>query len=308
MTYRIIGIGKSEPEYIVTNAMMEQMVDTTAQWIEERTGIHERRFAQGETMRQHALVAAEQAIADAGIAKEEIEYIFFATISGDYKTPAQASVLAHDLGIACPGIDVNAACAGFLYALDLAEGKFLQGMTGKILVVGMEFMSRYIDMNDRRTCVLFGDGGGAVVLDGGHGKIASHYQSTPNIDVLQIENNNQPCIQMNGKEVYRYAVNVMVNEVNTLCAMAGIAVNDVDLVIPHQANARILEGALSRLALDPEKMICRIAKRGNTSAGSIPMVLDDLYREGLLKEGMKIIMAAFGGGLSSGGVLIEWTK
>ncbi len=308
MAYEIIGIGKSEPKTIVTNEKMEEMVDTSSAWIRERTGILERRIAKGETMREHALHAAQIAIYDANIQASEISYIIFATIGGDYFTPSQASVLALDLGISCPAIDVNAACSGFLYALDLAEGKFLQGLDGYILVVGMEFMSKYMDFSDRRTCVLFGDGGGAVVMKKGNGLLASHYSSQPNIDVLNIPNNEKHVVSMNGKEVYKYAVTVMVEEVKAVCKKANSMLEDIDLIIPHQANARIIEGAAKRLNIRDNQIITRIAYRGNTSAGSIPMVLDDLYQEGALKKGMKLILVAFGGGLSAGAICLEWKK
>lgn len=308
MSYEILGVGKSEPSKILTNKMLETMTDTTSEWILERTGIKERRISsEGETMRDHAKKAAFEALENAKIKKEEIEYIIFATIGGDYRTPSQAAVLAYDLGINCPGIDINGACAGFLYALDVALGKFSSGLKGKILVVGMDFMSKYIHFDDRSTCVLFGDGGGACVLGNGKGYIDSIYSCTPNVEVLNIESSSDERIKMNGREVYKYAVNTISNEINEILRKSKLSIDDIDYFIPHQANSRILDGARKRLGISEDKMIDFIENRGNTSAGSIPMVLSDLYETDKLKKGMKILLVAFGAGLSSGTVLLEWT-
>lgn len=308
MGYEIIGVGKSEPTTVLSNKMLETLTNTSDKWIVERTGIKERRIvSDSEEMRFHAKEAALKAIKCAKVKKEEIEFIVFATIRGDYRTPSQAIILAQDLGIKCPGIDINGACSGFLYALDVANGKFLSGINGKILVIGMDFMSKFLDYDDRSTCVLFGDGGGAVVLSKGEGLIDSLYSCEPNFEVLNIKSSNKERIVMNGKEVYKYAVNIVSDEIKRILEKNNLTLDDIDLIIPHQANSRILEGASKRLGIEKSKMVDFIEKRGNTSAGSIPLVLSDLYENHILKKGMKILLIAFGAGLCQGTVLLNWT-
>ncbi len=308
MSFEIVGTGKAEPEGIVTNRMLEEIMDTSDEWIVKRTGIRERRKADGETMRQIALKAAENAIEDAGIDKSLISYIIFATLGGDYFTPSAASVLALDLGISCPGFDLNAACAGFLYALDMAGNIYSGGKEGYILVLGMDFMSRYLDYSDRSTAVLFGDGGGACVLKKGNGLLSSNFSSSPAIDPLYILRESSPRVTMQGKEVYRYAVGQMAEEVEICLEKAHLEPSDIDYLIPHQANIRILESAAQKIGIDPDKTVCTIAGRGNTSSGTIPSALDDLNRDGKLKKGMKIALVSFGAGMTSGGIVLEWTK
>lgn len=306
MNYEILGTGKAEPSHRLTNAMLEEMVDTSDAWIVERTGIKERRLCQDETMASLAVKAARAALENSATKPEEIEYIIFATVGGDYRTPNMASVLAHELGIQAPGFDVNAACAGFLYGLDLAHGEYAKGFKGKMLVVGMEVMSKYVDYMDRRTCILFGDGGGAVVLGPGQDCLASHRSAQPDLDLLTIGNDPQDFIFMNGQAVYKYAVKTIPQEAEIILDAAGLTVQDIDYFIPHQANSRIIQSSAEKLKIPKEKVVDRIALRGNTSSGTIPMVLDDLNRLGKLKPGMILFLVAFGGGLTSSGALIRW--
>lgn len=319
MSFDIIGTGSAEPEFILTNKMLEEMVETSDEWIQQRTGIKERRILTHETMRGLALKAGLAAVEDAGIDAKQLDYILFGTISAEYKTPSQASILAMDLGVDCTAMDINAACTGFLYALDIADALFQAGKAEYILVAGMEIMSRYIDYTDRRTCVLFGDGGGCVVLKKGTGLKAIHTSNRGNIDALNIPivfrdtpwsktTETRDTVEMSGGEVYKFAVGSLVNELGICLDQAGLTIGDLDLLIPHQANSRIIESAREKLGLSEDKVVNEVAKRGNTSAGSIPLLLDELNRAGKLKAGMKIGLVAFGGGLTSAGAIIEWTK
>lgn len=319
MSFEIIGTGGAEPEFILTNEMLEEMVDTSDEWIMQRTGIKERRIVREETMTTLARKAGLEAILNAGISATELDYILFATIGGEYRTPSQSSILSMDLGVDCPTMDINAACTGFVYALDVADALFKAGKAECILVVGMELMSRFVDFSDRRTCILFGDGGGAVVLKKGNALKAIHLSGKGNIEALNIPNvfpdspwhrqeNQRNTTWMNGQEVYKFAVNAFITELNTCLNLAGLTKNDLSLVIPHQANSRIIESAREKLELPPERFVNEVARRGNTSAGSIPLLLNELNRSGRLKPGMIIALAAFGGGLTSAGAILEWTR
>ncbi|WFF71465.1 beta-ketoacyl-ACP synthase III [Proteiniclasticum sp. QWL-01] len=319
MSFEIIGTGRGEPDFRLTNAILEKMVDTSDEWITQRTGISERRVMVDETMRDLALKSAREALKDGGITPDQLGYILFATISGEYRTPSQASILAMDLGVDCAALDLNAACTGFLYGLDMADALFQANKAEYILVVGMEIMSRYLDYTDRRTCILFGDGGGAVLLKKGNGLKAIHASGKGNIDVLNIPNvfpdtpwhketETRNTIEMNGREVYKFAVGAFLDELNLCLNRAGMTAQDLDLVIPHQANSRIIESARERLGVSEETFINQVADRGNTSAGSIPLLLDELNRSGKLKKGMMLGLVAFGGGLTSAGAILEWTK
>lgn len=319
MSFEIIGTGRGEPDFRLTNAILEKMVDTSDEWITQRTGISERRVMVDETMRDLALKSAREALEDGGITPDQLGYILFATISGEYRTPSQASILAMDLGVDCAALDLNAACTGFLYGLDMADALFQANKAEYILVVGMEIMSRYLDYTDRRTCILFGDGGGAVLLKKGNGLKAIHASGKGNIDVLNIPNvfpdtpwhketETRNTIEMNGREVYKFAVGAFLDELNLCLKRAGMTAQDLDLVIPHQANSRIIESARERLGVSEETFINQVADRGNTSAGSIPLLLDELNRSGKLKKGMMLGLVAFGGGLTSAGAILEWTK
>ncbi|MFZ2258760.1 MAG: beta-ketoacyl-ACP synthase III [Clostridiaceae bacterium] len=319
MSFDIIGTGSAEPDFRLTNKMLEEMVETSDEWITQRTGIKERRILKDETLRGLALKAAQAAVDNAGIDPKQLDYILFGTISAEYKTPSQASILAMDLGVDCTAMDLNAACTGFLYALDLADALFQAGKAEYILVAGMEIMSRYIDYTDRRTCVLFGDGGGCVVLKKGNGLKVIHTSNRGNIEALNIPNvfrdtpwhketQTRDTVEMSGGEVYKFAVGSFMTELGICLTKASLTIGDLDLVVPHQANSRIIESAREKLGLSEDKIVNEVAKRGNTSAGSIPLLLDELNRSGRLKAGMKIAMVAFGGGLTSAGAVIEWTK
>ena len=319
MSFDIIGTGGAEPEFVLTNQMLEEMVETSDEWITQRTGIRERRIVRSETMQTLARKAGLEAMEDAGIQAEDLDYLLFATIGGDYRTPSQASILSMDLGADCPAMDINAACTGFIYALDVADALFRSGKAEYILVAGMEIMSRFVDFSDRNTCVLFGDGGGAVVLRKGDGLKAIHLTGKGNIDSLNVpsvfpnspwhtQENQRNTVYMNGQEVYKFAVNAFIKELNTCLDQADLTTDDLSLVIPHQANSRIIESARQKLKMSKESFVNAVDKRGNTSAGSIPLILNELNREGRLKPGMKLGLAAFGGGLTSAAAIIEWTK
>ncbi|PKK39275.1 3-oxoacyl-[acyl-carrier-protein] synthase, KASIII [Clostridiaceae bacterium JG1575] len=319
MSFYIAGTGRAEPEFILDNAMLEELVETSDEWITQRTGIKERHILREETMRSLAHHAAQEALADAGIMASELDLIVFATVGGDYRTPSQASIVSMDLGVKCPAMDLNAACTGFLYALDVADAYFQAGKASCILVVAMEIMSRFTDYSDRRTCVLFGDGGGAVVLKKGEGLKALHLSGEGNIEPLYIPNLFTPTpwrkeapqkgtVAMKGPQVYQFAVGAFLREMDQCLSAAHLTAKDLDLIIPHQANARIIESARVKWGLPHEVFINEVARRGNTSSGSIPLLLDELNRSGRLKEGMLLALVAFGGGMTSGGAILKWQK
>lgn len=319
MSFRILGTGKSVPDYVLTNDEMATIVDTNDEWIRTRSGIRERRICTTETPSTLATQAAERALKDAHVSAQELDLIICATIRGEYISPAEACVIQKNIGATCPAFDLNAACSGFLYALDVADGFFARKRVKKVLVVGMDNMSNSLDWQDRSTCVLFGDGGGAAVLGEGDGLLSIHITAQGDYDCLAIprgENTNpryangsqRPVLKMNGRDVYKFAVNAMSKGLQKAVDDAGLKQEEIDWVIPHQANIRIIDAAAAKLQIPRERYFCNIASYGNTSAGSIPIALDEMNKEGKLKNGDLIAMSAFGGGLTSASCVIRWNK
>ncbi|MFD1706947.1 beta-ketoacyl-ACP synthase III [Siminovitchia sediminis] len=310
MNAGIIGVGKYIPERVMTNHELETMMDTSDEWIRTRTGIEERRIASDDVdTSDMGYEAAKQALDDAGIRPEEVDMILVATVTPDYSFPSVACMLQAKLGCThASAMDVSAACAGFMYAVSTAK-QFIETQSCKhILVVGVEKLSKITDWSDRNTAVLFGDGAGAVVMgpvsegrgvlsfelgaDGTGGKHLYHDQY----------------IQMNGREVFKFAVRQMGESSVKVLEKAGLTKNDVDLLIPHQANIRIMEAARQRLELPEEKMSKMIHKYGNTSSASIPMVIADEVEAGRIKDDDLVVMVGFGGGLTWGAIAIRWGR
>jgi 3-oxoacyl-[acyl-carrier-protein] synthase-3 len=253
----------------------------------------------------------------AGIDPQGLDLIICATMQGDYVTPSLACTLQKELGAACPAFDINAACTGFVYGLDVAAGYFARGRAKHILLVAAECVSKHVDFTDRATCVLFGDGAGAVVLTPGDALLSTQLTASGNAEFLRIGGTQsqfpeaslpaiKQTIYMNGQEVYRFAVNAMCRDIKVVLSDAGYTMDDVRYVIAHQANRRILDTAADTLAIGPEKMVVTVDRYGNTSSASIPIALDELCRAGKIQRGDLLVFCAFGGGLTTGATLIRW--
>jgi len=308
---KIKGTGSFLPPYVLTNKELEEMVDTSDAWITDRTGIKERRIAKSERTYEMAVEASKAAIGSADISPKDIDIIIATTITPDYFTPSLSCLVQKELGIDnafC--FDVNAACSGFCYALDIAESYIKAGKAKNILIVSSEVLSKITDYTDRNTCVLFGDGAGAVVAsaDDNCGMHSSHIVSIGELgDVLTSEVfGEDKYVKMNGKEVYKFAVSVNIKTVTELLTRSSLTIDDIAYIVPHQANKRIISAVAQKLDCGIEKIFMNLDKYGNTSSASIPICLDEMNRNNMLKKGDKIILVGFGGGLTYGGVLIEW--
>jgi 3-oxoacyl-[acyl-carrier-protein] synthase-3 len=321
----ITGVGAYIPERVLTNADLERMVDTDDLWIATRTGIRERRIAADDQAASDlALPAARRALEDAGAAAEEIDLVVVATATPDMLFPATAAIVADDLGAPnAAAYDLLAGCTGFIYALSQAYGALAAGLSKKALVVGTETLSRITNWQDRSTCILFGDGAGAAVVepvaDGGiiGFELGADGSGGPDLcvpaggsrmpittDALEQE---LQFIQMRGQEVYRFATRVMVSSAEELLAVCGAGVEDVDLYVPHQANKRIIDHAVRNLGLAAEKVVMNIDRYGNTSSASIPLCLAEAQEQGLLEPGTRVLMSAVGAGLTWGSTYMTWT-
>ncbi|HAH78557.1 MAG TPA: 3-oxoacyl-ACP synthase [Ruminococcaceae bacterium] len=317
MNFRIIGTGSAHPVCSKTNDDLARLVDTSDEWIYTRTGIKSRYVCTDETISDVAEAAARAALKNAGVAAGELDGILCTTIRGDYFTPSLACVLQERLGAHCPAFDLNAACTGFLYALDVAAGFFVRGRVKKLLIVSCENMSKMLDWSDRATCVLFGDGAGAVVLEEGNDLLAIRVSAQGNSSVMFIPSvsgrspfNRAPCpasfLTMHGREVYKFAVNEMARQLKAVLADAGMTQQDVTWVLPHQANLRIIEAAQKRLDIPAERFCCNIRTHGNISSAAIPTLMDELNRKNTFHKGDILALVAFGGGLTSGACLLRW--
>ncbi len=323
---RITGTGSYMPENIRTNFDIEKMVDTTNDWIVARTGINERRIAaEGEYTSDMATRAAERALEMAGISASEIDLIVLGTITGDYPWPATACIVQNNLAANnAHAYDISAACSGFVYALGCASDFLQAGRGKKALVIGAETLSRIVDWTDRNTCVLFGDGAGAVVLEtteeSDFGILSSHMHSDGSyLDLLyqpgfgtrmtpSAENidNRSAYLKMQGNEVFKVAVRSLTDVSLEALEANGMSASDVSLFIPHQANKRILEATAKRIKLDDDQVYINVHKYGNTSGATIPVAMDEANRAGMLKSGDIVLLSAFGGGFTWGSTLIRW--
>jgi 3-oxoacyl-[acyl-carrier-protein] synthase III len=321
----ITGVGSSLPPRLVPNTWFEARVDTTDEWIRSRTGIEARHFADdGVVTSDLAVEAARIALRTAGIPAEQLDMIVCASVTGDTPFPATAVWVQEKLGLSCPAFDVNAACAGFSYGLATATAFVESGMADTVLLIGAEVYSRILDFTDRQTCVLFGDGAGATVIQasdrpGIEGTVLGADGTAAEILLVPAGGSREPAsaetvaasrhrIQMpNGREVFKRAVTEMAESCREVLEKSGHSPDDVDLLIPHQANARIMVAVAERLGIPLERAVVDVAEVGNTSAASIPIALDRAYRAGRIHEGDLVLFTSFGAGLTWGATAIRWT-
>ena len=318
----IAGVGSALPERIMTNADISKIVDTSHEWIVERTGIHARHIAgDGETTRSLAVAASKNALAAAGMSAADIDLVIVATSTPDQTFPATAALVQGDLGITQgAAFDVQAVCSGFVYALTTADALIKVGQANSVLVIGSETFSRILDWTDRSTCVLFGDGAGAFVLkaEQGHGSnvdrgiLAAKLRADGRYcDKLYVDGGPSTTktvghLRMEGREVFKHAVVNIASVMEEVIAKAGIKASDVDWFVPHQANRRILEGTAKKLGVDETRIVMTLDRHGNTSAASIPLAFDVAVRDGRIKRGDLILLEAMGGGFTWGAALARY--
>ena len=306
MGVRFRGWGIGLPERIVTNDELSLTLDTNDEWISERTGIRERRI--GGTARSLGVMAGRNAMADAGVGPEDIDFVLLATTSPDRIAPATSVLIAHDLGLTCPAMDVNAACSGFMYAVRTAQGLMETG-TKRILLIGAEHLSRWVDWTDRNVAVLLADGGGAVVLeyDPEINDILSFALGADGsgADLLTCE--HESTFTMDGREVFRRAVRVVVESSQQAMEIAGVTADDLALVIPHQANIRIIQAVVDRLGIGMDRAVIALDRYGNTSSASIPLAFDVARKEGRIKAGDYALLTGFGAGMTWASAVVKWS-
>ena len=315
MSFNILGTGSHVPARIVDNLELSGFLDTSDEWIAQRVGVRERRVCTTETTTQLAYSAGKAALEAGGVEPKALDMIICATVSADNAAPSLACSVQSLIGAECPAMDINAACSGFMYALDTAAGFFMRGAK-RILVIGAERLSGLMDWNDRSTAVIFGDGAGAMVLGSGSGYIASKLFARGNASVLSIPNRagsspyyentpREPYIRMNGQETFKFAVNAMCADLTDVVKAAGLTMDDIAWIVPHQANARIIDASAKKLGIPVERCLKNIDRIGNTSAASIPILADELFRSEKLRDGDHIALCSFGAGLTSAACVIR---
>ncbi|QDI75528.1 MULTISPECIES: beta-ketoacyl-ACP synthase III [Leisingera] len=318
----VVGIGHYLPERVVENAEFETSLDTTDEWIRTRSGIERRHFAaEGETTSDMAARAAERALADAGLTADDVDAIIVATSTADLTFPSAATMVQSKLGMTKGfAFDVQAVCAGFVYALSNANALIASGQASRVLVIGAETFSRIMDWTDRATCVLFGDGAGALLLEGqelagtnkDRGILATDLNSDGRYkDLLYVDGGVSSTqstghLRMQGNQVFRHAVEKLASTANTALDRAGLSAADVDWIVPHQANIRIIQGTAKKMGLSMDNVVVTVQDHGNTSAASIPLALSVGKERGQIKEGDLIVTEAIGGGLAWGAVVLRW--
>ena len=321
MGTRIIGTGSCLPEAVVTNDDLSKIMDTSDEWIRTRTGIRERHLAKDETTASMSTEAAERAMEDAGVTAQDIDLIIVGTVTADHVTPACACEIQAAIGaVDAVAFDINAACSGFMFALNIAHAYLQIGVYKTALVVGAETLSKIMDWSDRSTCVLFGDGAGAVIVraddregllafdqgsDGVKGKVLA-CPNRSNNNPLAVTSKELEYVHMDGQEVYKFAVTQVPASLQKTIESAGLTIEDIDYFALHQANIRILQAVARRLKVSEDKFPISLDHCGNISAASVPILLDEMNRNGLLKPGMKIALAGFGGGLTWASAVLEW--
>lgn len=319
---RIIGTGSYLPKTVVSNKDLEKIVETSDEWIFTRTGIRSRHFSTAEeNTGDMGILAAQRALEDAGVKPEEVDYILVATTTPESLVPNTSSYIQAKLGAdraSC--LDLNAACSGFIYGLEVANALLMMDHINNVLLIGSEVLTKITDFSDRKSCVLFGDGAGAAVLAKGQGihHVVTGAQGEkgdclytakfPVENILTKAEPKKPYVVMDGKEVYKFAVNILPEVLTKAVEGAGSKVSDLTHVIPHQANLRIIQGAAKKLDLPLEKFYMNIEEVGNTSAASIAIALDEMNRKGLLAKGDRIGLVGFGGGLTYGACYLTWSK
>jgi len=322
----IAGTGSYVPEQVMTNADLEKLVDTSDEWIVSRTGIRQRRIAQeGQNTSHLATKAAQNALEQAQVAPEDVDLIIVATITPDTLTPATACYVQNQLGATnAVAFDLSAACSGFLYAMQVAQQMIAQGAHKNVLIIGAEKLSSFTNWEDRNTCVLFGDGAGAALLrraEPSEGRILATEIGTDGAQtgILSIPGGGSACpttadnvdqkltsMSMQGREVFKHAVNAMKKASESVIARSGLAPEDIACVIPHQANLRIIDAIADRLSVPNEKVFINLDKYGNTSAAAVAIALDEAHRSGAFKRGEHIVLVVFGAGLTWAAAAIEW--
>ena len=316
---KIIGTGSAHPKRTVTNDDLAQFMDTSDAWIRERTGICSRQVITDEHLENLATEAARNALVDAGIEAKELDYIICSNVINEYVTPSLASIVEGKIGAFCPCVDLNAACTGFIYAIDYAEALLQAGRATYILVMAAEEPTRMVNWNDRSTCVLFGDGAGAMVVTKGDGLKAIKVSSKSNLEVLNYKRILEPTpfiakeeehkpLYMAGQEVFKTAVTSSLRDLLDVLSDAGLSKDDINYYILHQANFRINDFIRQRFDVDAERFPVNMHKYGNSSSASVPMLLDELNRSGRLKNGDLLAFSAFGAGFTSGACIVEWNK
>lgn len=323
---RITGTGSALPDKVLTNADLEQMVETNDEWITTRTGIRQRRIAvDGEYTSTFAVAAARRALEMAGIGAEELDLIILGTVTPDFPFPSTACIIQHEIGARnAAAFDLSAACSGFIYGLSIADKFISSGKAGKALVIGAEVLSRIVDWTDRNTCILFGDGAGAAVVeacDSDHGILSTHIFSNGSFWETLYQpgcgNRNPACrqqtiddklfyLRMEGNDVFKHAVRAMEESACAALTANNVSPDSISLFIPHQANRRIIDATSKRLGLSEDKVFINLHNYGNTSAASIPIALDEANRGGRMQAGDMILLDAFGGGFTYGSALMRW--
>jgi len=317
MSLKIIGAGKSVPEKRVSNKDLVGLIDTSDEWIFSRTGIRSRYVCTEETLTDLSASAALQAIQKASLDPNGIDLIICSTIMGDYRTPSLACCVSERIGAGCPAFDINAACSGFIYALEIASGYFSGGKTGNILIICAEMMSAHMDWNDRNTCVLFGDGAAACVVTSGAALRYIRLSATGNTSFISLATGtgNSPFVsrprdsgflKMQGQEVFRFAVNTVETEIRLALGSLDLSPGQIDWFILHQANKRIIDSARSKLNQPAEKFPENIDRYGNLSSVSVPLLLCEMLDADKIMPGDVIFMTAFGSGLTAGSCVMVW--
>lgn len=319
----LIATGSYAPKLSLENDHLTTLVDTSSEWIEKRTGIKKRNISAGENTSDLAYKAAQSAIQNSGISIDEIDLVLVATITPDHFTPSTASIVQGKLGIKnAIAFDLSAGCTGFVYALGVASSMIGKGIAKNALIIGSEVLSKVIDYSDRNTCVIFGDGAGAIVLTKDLNEkikdiyLQGEYDTGHNIQIQSVNVSNAlfsseiesslPKLSMNGGEVYKFALGALNELIQVLLERNNLSSDDITYIVPHQANFRIIEAVSKKLNIDINKFYVNIENYGNTSSASIPIALAEMNSKGLLKKGDKIILAGFGAGLTWGSILVEW--
>lgn len=313
---KIIGTGSAVPAFTVTNEMLEQFLDTSDEWITERTGIKSRQLMTTERLDDLGVLAAQRALESAGLQPTDIDMIILSNVINEYMTPSLSSLIQGRIGATCPCLDINAACAGFIYALDVAEAMLKNGHE-RILVLAVEAPTLMVDWKARETCVLFGDGAGAVVVTQGDNLKAMRLTTVSKpkplfgyraVSKSPWDRKTEPdyYMKMEGREVFRIAVNSSLKDIKAVLASCQLQADQVDYYLLHQANLRIMDSIRKMLDVAPGKFPHNIEKRGNTSSASVAILLDEMNREGKIKQGDKLVLSAFGAGFCTAACLIEW--
>lgn len=316
---KIIGTGSAHPSLVVTNKMLENFLETSDEWIVSRTGIKERRLITNEKLEDLAVEAAKNAMENAGVTPEEIDFLIVSNVSNEYDTPSLSCVIQGMLGMKCPCFDINCACSGFVYALDIAESFLATKDLRNILIVCAEEPSRMVDWKDRSQCVLFGDGAGAAVVTKGDDLKAIKLNTVSKVDPLWQKRKMQPTpfvtkeeeggpLVMVGQDVFKLAVSSSIDDIDKVLKNAGMSPEDIDMFVLHQANIRIIDSIRHFSKQDKSKFPINVDKYGNTSSATIPILLDELNRGGKLKNGDMLLMSAFGAGFTTGACILRWSK